>query len=79
MIYEYVIQFQENTLNFVFYGLMGFSLVPATWFQFTLVKWIIFVHKYSIIRERRLQYLLDRMEQEDLMNAIQRRNSRIAE
>lgn len=57
-------------------------MLIATWFQFTIVKWCIFVRKAVMIRERRVQQLLHRLEQEDAINLFRQANrvsSRIAQ
>lgn len=58
--YIKVIDFGE--INTGYYYLMGSAIIPATWFQFTVIKWCIFVRKYVTIRERRVRQLLFRME-----------------
>ena len=45
----------DGELSIVFFVLMALALVPATWFQFTLIKWCIFVRKYVRLRERRVR------------------------
>jgi len=59
---QYVIAIQPGDVNVGFYYIMGLSLIPATWFQVTILKWCIFVKKYVAIRERRVRQLLFRME-----------------
>jgi hypothetical protein len=50
-----------------YYYLMGVSIIPATWFQVTIIKWCVFVRKYVAIRERRVRQLLFRIEQQDAL------------
>lgn len=52
----------DPDLSLAYYILMGLAIIPATWFQFTLLKWMFFVCKYVRIRERRVRMLLARME-----------------
>jgi uncharacterized membrane protein len=52
---QYYRLFSTDAIYTGFYYLMGLSLIPTTWFQFTIVKWLFFVKRYSVIRERRLE------------------------
>ena len=64
-----------------YYGLFGCAMLVATWFQISIVKWCLFVRKAVNIRERRVQQLLHRLEQEDAINLFRQANrvsSRIA-
>lgn len=69
-VYFYIKQSSHN--NVVFKVLMGLSVVPATWFQFTIMKWCMFVKKYVEIRDRRVRNLLLRLDQEEALQYLRR-------
>jgi hypothetical protein len=63
--------------GYVFRGyiyLMAVGLLPATWFQLTIIKWCLFLKKYVVLRERRIRNLLTRMEQQDQQIMLRRNN-----
>lgn len=62
-----------------FFVLMALALLPATWFQFTIVKWCFFVRKYVALRERRVRQLIIRMDQEDAMHLIRLQHTQSAQ
>lgn len=67
-IFLYVKNWNNGELAVVFKTLMIISILPASWFQLTLLKWCIFVKKYVDIRERRVRNLLLRLDQEEALN-----------
>jgi len=61
-IYLYIKNWKSDNLNKIFFCLFAISLFPATWFQFTLGKWCVFVRRYVVVRERRVRQLLISMD-----------------
>ncbi len=42
----YLIDIGSDNFNSAYYALLAVALVPTTWFQITLVRWMVWVYKY---------------------------------
>ena len=62
VLYSKDLRIEGGHIPWAYFVLMGFALIPATWFQYTLIKWAIFVRKYTNLRNRRVRQLLIRMD-----------------
>ena len=51
----YIRDFKSQHYSKTFFGMFVLSLVPTTWLQITLGKWMLWVRKYVRLREQRVR------------------------